>query len=129
MPGIIQIGTEVLNPNMLWIERHKSQNVAQTVKRVLGGAPVVFAVSLALGDEVTLQATEDYGWLTLAQVQAVEAMAVTPGATFILTIGTDILNVAFRHNTPPAVDMNPLIHRTDEAAGDYFIGSLKFITV
>lgn len=125
---IILNGVE-LNGSMEWIDRHKVRPVGQSVKRLLGGAAVVRSTKLIGLRNVTLEATEDHGWLTLAVVQQIEAMADVAGATYNLTIDSVTYSVIFRHEESPAVDLSPLLPRIQEQSGDYYIGTIKLAIV
>jgi hypothetical protein len=114
---------------MVWSDRFVSNKVAQTTKRTLGGVPIVFAVPLYRGSAITLVATEEYGWLSGTVVQQLVAMADSPGAVYSLEVETYTYSVVFRHDDPPAVEMSPLIPRTNQASGDFFIGQIKLLYV
>lgn len=129
MPSILRLGGVELNPNMVWTDRFVSTAVAQTVKRTLGGVPVVFSVPLYRGSNITLVATEEYGWLSGTVVQQLITMASSPGAVYSLEVETDTYSVIFRHDEPPAVEMTPLIPRTNQNSGDFFIGQIKLLYV
>lgn len=129
MPSILRLGGVELNPNMVWTDRFVSTSVAQTVKRTLGGVPVVFSVPLYRGSNITLVATEEYGWLSGTVVQQLITMAATPGGVHSLEVETDTYSVIFRHDEPPAVEMTPLIPRTNQNTGDFFIGQIKLLYV
>jgi hypothetical protein len=125
------LGAVTLNDNMQWAERFHSADVAQGNLRTLGGTQVLYAVPLTGGTNITLIATSDQGWagLTTTVVEAILAMATTPGATFTLTIGAVVQSVAFRHHEPPAVKFTPILSRVVPDAGDYYTGEIKLVTV
>lgn len=114
---------------MIWGDRETSQVVAQKVKRTLAGGLVVFAQQLTAGEEITLAATDEQGWLTKDQVDQVMGLAVVPGAQYPLQVGAEFFTVMFRHEDPPAFEASPLIERLNPDAGDYYTASLKLITV
>lgn len=120
----------ILNENMRWLEQHQSVDVAQSVRRVIGGSSVLFAGPHSNGINITLEATNEFGWagLTKAVVDSLEVLAAVPGASYTLTIGLEVFTVAFRHDDPPAIDLTPIVHRIDEELTDFYIGQLKFIT-
>ena len=118
-----------LNPNMVWLERYQPERVAQTTRRTLGGRAVLFAGSLGSGEPITLEATNDHGWLTNSDVLQLIAMADVPGATYTLTIDGVNRTVAFRSDSPPAVDFRPIVPRETHESTDWMIGQLKLITV
>lgn len=125
----ITLGALTLPPGMLWTDRNKYSQVAQSVKRTLGGKPVVFAASYIAGRPVTLESLEDQGWLNKEQVDALQAMAASPLATFVLTVGGESFDVIFRHDDGLAVEADSIIPRNNLDANDRFIGKIKLLTV
>lgn len=125
----LNLGGVELNPSMLWLDRHDSQNVAQSTVRTLGGGLVVFSQSLSLGEDITLQANQDSGWLTKSQVDSLITLARTAGAVYTLTVDGDAYDVIFKHDDPPAVNFRPLIPRLNMASTDYMVGTIKLLTV
>ena len=118
-----------LNQQLIWIERHQSQNVAQNVDRLLGGGVVIHSAPLTNGEKITLQATSSTGWLTKVQKDYILSLANGVGTTHVLDYNGTIMNVMFRHNEPPAVDLRPLIDRPVHDNTDYFIGTIKLLKV
>jgi alkylation response protein AidB-like acyl-CoA dehydrogenase len=121
-----------LNPSMVWVERYHSDAVAQTTRRTLGGVLVLDAAALEKGQKITL--VSEFGGLLLGAlrrsvVEEVLARAEVPGATYELVFNGVAYSVAFRHDEPPAVQMEPIAPRTADGENDYFRGELRFITV
>jgi hypothetical protein len=114
---------------MVWTDRYTSTKVAQTVQTTLGGVPVVYSQALIAGAPITLQATEDTGWLTGAQVEAIMDMADQPGAVFELSVDGATKQVVFRHHDGVAFEASPLVPRLNQQPGDYFTATLKLMTV
>lgn len=124
---MIQLGVLVLSASMQWAERFTTQSVSQTMKRTLGGKPVLFSGPMS-GASITLVASESEGWLTRTQVDALLAMAADPTAVYSLVFGNEpVCSVAFRHHEAPAVEMRPLIPMHEPEVGDYFVGTIKLI--
>jgi hypothetical protein len=126
---MISLGGIELNENMVWTERFAFQNIAQTLKRTLGGNPVVFSSKLQLGTPITLEATVDYGWLEKSVVDQLLVLASTPGSVYPLVFGADTFNVGFRHHEPPAIQMNPFTPRVTHSDSDLFFGYIRLITL
>lgn len=123
----IILGGVELNTSMEWLERYAKQPVAQVAKRTLGGGVYVSAINVNGGRICTLEATEDHGWLTRTQLEAVEAMAEDAGGVYTLQFNGVEYSVVFRHHESPAVDFKPLIARTADASSDYYIGQIKLL--
>jgi hypothetical protein len=122
-----------LNVNMVWAERYTSQRVAQSVRRTLGGTPVVFVGAIPKGLPITLQTVEVggglMGVLRRSVVTQLLERADVPGAVYILIFNGISYSVIFRSDDPPAVDMQPVLPRTADGADDYMRGSIKLLTV
>lgn len=127
----VSIGGVALEPesDVIWQDRYASQDVAQVNRRTLGLRLVVFAGALVAGKAITLQATDNYGWLRKATVDALIALANVPGAIYTLVFGAETFSVIFDHSGGPAVDMKPLVARVAHATTDYFTGTIKLLTV
>lgn len=125
----IVLGGVTLSPNMMWTDRYQHSPVVQDTRITLGGTLVVHSNVLSSGRPITLEALSDQGWLTKAQVEAVQLIADVSGATYTLTIGSESYNVMFRHHEGDAVSMTPLITRATPLDGDYFVGTIKLMTV
>lgn len=130
----LTLGGIVMNPYMVWQDRHVSQSVVQTVARTIGGAVVVWAKAVAKGQSITLVANEDAGWLTKAQTDAVEALSNQPGGIFTLDLNGTSFQVIFRHQDAPAFEATPFVPRLNEGdIGsvnlDYFMATIRLMTV
>lgn len=125
----LMLGGVELNAQMVWTDRKKSQKVAQSVIYTLGGAPVVYSQALLAGQNITLVAQEDRGWIRGAVYDQLQAMADDPGAVFELQINGQSYSVMFRHQEAPALDMEPLVPRLNETSRDIYTGTLKLMIV
>lgn len=123
------LGTVTLDDNMQWIDRAQQAPVAQSDQRTVAGNLVTFAQGLTLGRPITLEANEDQGWITFAEVLALEALAAVAGATYSLQIEAEFFAVQFRHVDPPAVDFRPLISRLNIAPADFMVGQIRLTQV
>lgn len=129
MTALITLGGVALDDNMVWLERYFAQSIAQSVKTTLGGSPVIFAKRLRAGYKITLQATNEYGWLPTSTVNQLKAMADEPGAVYSLQFGAQTISVVFRNNESPSVDMTPFVPAPVQADTDYQIGQIKLLAV
>ncbi len=118
-----------LPPGLLWIDEFSAHSVAQTVKRALDGSLVVFYGGIQSGTQITLTSEPDAGWFTRAQVEAIELRARSPGAMYPLTLRGQSWLVMFRHHEAPAFEATPLISRPNPAPGDFYLGTLKLMTL
>jgi hypothetical protein len=125
----ITLGGVSITTGMTWSDKIKYAPVAQNVRRTVGGTPIIDYGLLSKGRPVTLTSLEDQGWLTLAQVESLQALADVPGAVYTLTIAGETHFVMFRHHDQPALEMSPLIPRSTPVAGDWYAGTIKLMTV
>ena len=125
----IAIDGIALPPGLLWVDEFSTQSVAQTVKRSLDGSRVVFYGGIQSGTQITLTSEPDAGWFTREQVEAIELRARSPGAMYPLTLRGQSWLVMFRHHEAPAFEATPLISRPNPAPGDFYLGTLKLMTL
>jgi hypothetical protein len=126
---MIQLGSVVLSPSMLWVDRDSFSPVAQTMKRTLGGTLVLFSRALSAGRPITLEAQQDTGWITRDMLDGLTTMASTPGGVYTFEYHGFFSSVVFRHDDPPAVEFSPIQPRAVPLSGDYYTGALKLLTV
>lgn len=118
-----------LPDGLVWTDEFSALPVVQTVRHTLDGQAVVFHAQRRAGLPITLESEPDAGWLTRAQVEAVSARAASPGGVFVLVLRGQSFQVMFRHHEPPAFDARPLINRATPLPGDFYIATLKLMTV
>lgn len=93
MSAVLTLGGVALNNNLYWSDRWSWHAADKTVTRTLAGNVVTFNAGLIEGRPITLQALDDQGWLTYAQVQSLYALAQTPGTIYALTIPQRVTEV------------------------------------
>ena len=125
----IEVGGVTLNDHMIWDDKFDYSPVNQNALRTLGGNVVVFSQQLNKGKPITLLATPDQGWLTEAQVTALQALSEVAGATYTLTIGSNSFSVMFRHEDAPAFSASQLDQIGAQAPAGYYTATIKFLTV
>lgn len=122
---MIDIGGVTLSPNLIWSDRWVSAKVRQVHRETLGGTDIIGSGTVE-SFPITLVATSETGWLTLAQVDAVILLAESAGQQYTLNIHGDSYLVHFRNDEPPAVQANPLSFRwDDESPENYFTATIK----
>jgi hypothetical protein len=128
---MITLGNVVLDPNLGWQERYSSSEVGQSVRTTLGGRVVIQAAALQGGNNITLSASEDSGWLTKTMADELRVMSRDPGRVLYLTFHSDLVNVpvVFRHHEAPALDLRALQPKTTPLPEDYFIGTIKLMRI
>ena len=118
-----------LPADLLWSDEWAASTVAQTVRRTLDGGLVVFYGELRAGVPITLESQPDAGWLTRAQVEAVALRAASPGGIYTLSLRGQTWQVMFRHHDAPAFEAKPLVVLANPQPGDFYLATLKLMTV
>jgi hypothetical protein len=119
----------LLPAGLLWSDEFAVARVAQTVRRTLDGSVVVFYGELRAGLPITLSSEPDAGWLTRTQVEALALRAASPGGIYTLTIRGQTWRVMFRHQEAPAFEARPLVSVANPQPGDFYLATIKLMTV
>lgn len=118
-----------LPTGLLWSDEFASAHVTQTVRRTLDGSIVVFYGEMRAGLPITLESEPDAGWMTRSQVEALALRAASPGGVYTLALRNQTLSVMFRHHDAPAFDARPLVPLANPQPGDFYLATLKLMTV
>lgn len=118
-----------LPTGLLWSDEFASARVTQTVHRTLDGSVVVFYGEVRAGLPITLESESNAGWMTRTQVEALALRAASPGGVYTLTLRGQTLSVMFRHHDAPAFDARPLVPLANPQPGDFYLATLKLMTV
>lgn len=119
----------VLPAGLLWSDEFSVARVAQTVRRTLDGSVVVFYGELRAGLPITLESEADAGWLTRTQIEALSLRAASPGGVYSLSLRGQTWTVMFRHQDAPAFEAKPLVAVANPQPGDFYLATLKLMTV
>jgi hypothetical protein len=128
----IQLPDMLLDPDPDLVPRIRS-----STEFSLGLRPLVWEGSMNGGRAFDLVALPDQGWgptgtsegLTRANLEAIWAKSDTPGWSGILTYETRTFRVRFRHEESPAIEVEPIVPRPNQASGDYYYGRIKLMEV
>lgn len=118
-----------LPAGLLWSDEFAASRVAQSVRRTLDGSVVVFYGELRAGLSITLESEPDAGWLTRAQIGALALRAASPGGIYTLVLRGQTWQVMFRHHDAPAFEARPLVPLANPQPGDFYLATLKLMTV
>ena len=118
-----------LPAGLVWSDEYSATSVAQSVRRTLDGSIVVFYGALRTGLPITLESEADAGWLTRAQVDAIAIRATSPGAVYLLVLRGETRRVMFRHQDAPAFEAKPVVAVANPQSGDFYLATLKLMTV
>lgn len=118
-----------LPAGLLWSDEFSTAPVAQNVRRTLDGSLVVFFGAQHQGLPITLASQSDQGWLTRSQVASLKLRADSPGGVYLLQLRGQTHSVMFRHHEPPAFEATPLVPLANPGDGDFYLATLKLMTV
>lgn len=127
--GDVSLAGIDLNKNIEWTDRYSWSPVAMQSRRLLGGGQVNYLQQLSKGRPITLSASNSRGWLTKTEVEALFAAAASVGATYSFTFFGESFSVAFNFSQGQAVQMSPLQSKQEPDAEDFFVGTIRLLTV
>jgi len=78
---------------------------------------------------ITLEATENQGWLTRKQVEMLYEKASVPNKIYPLIYNGKHYLVRFRWEDPPVIDVTPILPRPNMADDDYYYGTIKLMQI
>lgn len=119
------LGGIALPAGLQWVQAGHAQGRGSVARLDLGGRPWVFTAPALR--RITLVASENMGWLTTAQVQALHNLAATSAdAVLVWQEGANsrAMRVAFDHEQGPAVAATEIVPN----AG-WWTGTLSFIVL
>ncbi len=126
---MIRLDGLLLPDGLVWTDEFAAQSVAQTARRTLDGGLVVFYGQQRGGLPITLESEPDAGWLTRALVEELSMRADSPGGIYTLELRDQAFPVLFRHHEPPAFEAKPLVALAYPNPGDFYLATLKLMTV
>lgn len=121
-----------LDPDLYWSDEFQHSGVQQAVDRGLTGALIIQVDGDAEkpGRPITLQPEDDLSaWMIREDLETLQAWSEVAGAEFELTLRGVTRNVIFRNHEKPAVDAKPVTHFSDALPTDFYLVTLKFLTV
>lgn len=125
---MVTLGGIVLGYDIIWSDRNHSDEVLQSVVTTVGAGQNVFFQPKSVGRPVTLEANEAQGWIPASIVPQLRYMASLPGEVFDFVFhDLEAFQVMFRHQDPPALELQPLIAGAEK--GMWFIGTIKLFSV
>ena len=104
------LGGIALPTGLQWVQAGHAQGRGSVARLDLGGNPWVFTAPALR--RITLVATEDMGWLTTAQVQALHSLAATSADAVLVwqdPTHSRSMRVAFDHEQGPAVAATEIV--------------------
>ena len=125
---MVTLGGVALGYDIIWTDRHQSDGVYQSITPTAGGGQRITVQAKTVGHPVTLEATDQQGWIASTLVPILKEMASQPDVAYDFDFhGLESFQVMFRHYEPPALALRPLIDGAEY--GEWFIGTIKLFTV
>lgn len=119
-----------LSDDLYWSDEHTWHPVEQTAERTITGAMVVSVATRTGGRPITLEPQDaDSAWHARSVVEQLLAWSAIPGKTLTLTLRGVPRAVMLRHNEPPAISAEPIVHYSDVQAGDPYLVTLKLLEI
>lgn len=124
---MMQIGTVVLDHDMVWEDEHTWFPRVGKADRALDGTLVTQSYPLVGGRPITLSSGDDHGFQSRATVVALKALA-EQNALHILTIYGTSKYVRFRYDEGP-VEFTPvsLFMPDDEVTEFWYSGTIRLV--
>lgn len=125
---MVTLGGVALGYDIIWTDRHQSDGVYQSITPTAGGGQRITVQAKTVGHPITLEATDQQGWIAAALIPILKEMASQPDVAYDFDFhGLESFQVMFRHYEPPALALRPLIDGAEY--GEWFIGTIKLFTV
>lgn len=122
------LGSITLPRGLVWEEEHQYTGVIQEMRQTLGGRAHVFSRANTGPMPITLSSREDQGWVTIAVLRQLEALARDPTGSYTLQLGTRQFVAHFRHYEPPVITSTLLIPRSVPLDDDVASLTLRLVT-
>lgn len=119
-------GTATISlPGAYWANEFDNDIISQGEEETVGGALVV-EIFQSQYLRINLEFNEQTGWLSRATWKTIKTWSLVKGKQMTLTIDGIAYTVIFAR---PALVAHPLHNGTARDDAEYWIGSIKFITV
>jgi len=116
-----------LPDDLYWSDEFAWNPVRQAEDHSLTGALVIDNGALQAGRPITLRPEDrSSAWLPRSTVEQLRVWATDPTIQMALLLGSTVHLVIWRHQEPPALSAEPVVHYADIAAGDWYLTTLKF---
>lgn len=123
------LGSVILRNGMVWEEEKQYTGVIQEVRQTLGGRSRIYSRAGCGPVPITLSSLDDQGWMSIADVDTLTAMAKDPEGCYTLQLGARSYEVYFRHYEPPVFTVTRLlIPRSVPLPDDLCLVSIKLVS-
>jgi len=106
-------------PDLVKDFEHSWSGVEAVADRSIGGAPIIWERKIT-GRPLDLVGGEDTAWIARSTLNALQALAGVPRATYVLDYEGVQNTVRFRHEDGHAIEATPLVARPNHEDADYY---------
>ena len=124
-----QTTTITLPAGLRWDDEYDWHPMQSVSKRAIDGSLILEATAIPSGRPITLNAGDNYGWITKATVDALRAQLAVPGRQFTLTLADGRSFQVMAAPEKNAIEARPLLPRGNPSGTDYYIATLHLIEV
>ncbi|WEM01030.1 hypothetical protein [Delftia tsuruhatensis] len=122
------LGSLQLPAGMLWVDEFDWSAVAKSFERSITGALVIDAVPMVAGRPITLEASEDQGWIHRQTLLDLHALADRAGEEHDLVLADGrAFRVQFAEGAP--IKAQPVGRPEKPAPSNPYVATLRLITV
>jgi len=116
--------------NPLFNAEFSDTPVIVSKEATVDGGAVIWTQENQQGQNIDLVGYENSGWLKYSTLKQIKSMAAISGAEYTLekSDGTTV-QVRFRHEDTPVIDVAPIVERAVYDDTDYFYGTIKLAEV
>lgn len=122
------LGALAIPRGMVWSDEFDWHAVEKSTQYSLTGALLVDVATRQAGRAITLQGSEDAGWIARSVLQQLHALAALPGAVHVLQLADGrTFDVQFAPGTP--VEARPIARPELPAATHPYVATVRLIEV
>jgi hypothetical protein len=109
----------------LWVDRNKYPDAVSETVTAIDGTEIVVSAARGVHYPVTLESTQETGWLRGATVAALRALSAVPGAYYTLVLNGTSYIVRFRNEqSGGAIQMETLLTHSNPGDDDWWVGTI-----
>jgi hypothetical protein len=124
------IGDIIFEHTPLWVDRNKYPDVTSEVSEAIDGSEIVFNHAKGRHHPITLQSTQETGWIRGETVVSLRALSAISGACYTLMLNGLCYTVRFRNEQfGGAIQMETLLVHSNPGADDWWIGIIYLMCI
>jgi hypothetical protein len=124
------LGGVSLDHTPLWVERNKYHDALSESVTAIDGTEIVMSAARGAHYPVTLEATQETGWIRGSTVASLRAISAVAGAYYTLVLNGKSYIVRFRNEqSGGAIQMETLVPHSNPGDDDWWIGTIYLMCV